>query len=713
MLRDKLISIGLFFLFFIVYILNSSRSIYAGDVGDLVSAAAVGGVAHPPGYPLFTFLGFILTHLHLGSFPSFQVGLISVIAGSLAVVVWYFLIKRLTKNSLVSVISSLILAFIYPFWFYNEIAEVFALNSFFAILLTYLAIIFADKRKKSILYLFFFVLGLSFTNHQTIILILPSLFILLYAKDLSLKFSHVIARSHNNKRRSNLFQIRRLPHSFRTFAMTVIKSRAKLIDALRIMTLVLFSFALGLTPFLYIPIASSHHPIINWDNVHDLSSFFQLIFRKDYGTFSAGSFMKSTFQQSLVTLEIYGFIFSSQLSIPVIALSLLGMVSLFIKKQYRYILSFLLAVIISEPLFIFYASFPLNTNFLFEVNERFFTLSFIYFLFFFPFGIILFSEIISNMLGKKVYLILFQAIFLIIPIYLFIYNFPKTNLSNISTGENLVVDFLSPLPKHSIIFLSGDTDLFNSRYMEYAKHFREDVVLADLVGAVGDSRYQAMLSSTIKRNRILSTDELDVNVMQAFSNDYEIFSENDWQPKKGNKKFIWVPYGLTVKYITNKDDIPKEDEYIHLTNMIWSKMHVIKKDASIAQGSLSIADFPDTYANSLIRTANFFIAEYSDNVMAKAYYEKALEVDPNYPKTYEFIGAYYLTVGKLCDKAAINFSKAISLNPQEIPAYFLLYTTYKNCLHNDTNAKQVTSDFQRIFHEDFLSLYSKQPKSTI
>jgi len=79
MLRDKLISIGLFFLFFIVYILNSSRSIYAGDVGDLVSAAAVGGVAHPPGYPLFTFLGFILTHLHLGSSPAFQVGLISVI----------------------------------------------------------------------------------------------------------------------------------------------------------------------------------------------------------------------------------------------------------------------------------------------------------------------------------------------------------------------------------------------------------------------------------------------------------------------------------------------------------------------------------------------------------------------------------------------------------------------------------------------------------
>ena len=46
---------GILFLFFssiaLIYLHNLTRDIYSGDIGDLVTAASVFGVPHPPGYP--------------------------------------------------------------------------------------------------------------------------------------------------------------------------------------------------------------------------------------------------------------------------------------------------------------------------------------------------------------------------------------------------------------------------------------------------------------------------------------------------------------------------------------------------------------------------------------------------------------------------------------------------------------------------------------
>ncbi|MDP3733183.1 MAG: DUF2723 domain-containing protein, partial [Candidatus Daviesbacteria bacterium] len=255
-----------FLLFFIIpffiYIHNLSRSVYGGDVGDLVTAASVFGVAHPPGYPLFTLLGFLLTKLPLGQTQAFLVGLISSLSAALGIAIFYLLILRLTKNALVSAISAFILAFSYLYWFYAEIAEVFALNNFFAILLFYLSISYRQTAKVRYLYLFFLSLGLSLTNHQTIIFIFPSLLILIFINFIKL-----------------------------------IKKRPKTL------ILCLISFLLGFSIYLYVPIASSHNPVINWDNVKDFPSFWRLLLRQDYGTFSAGLFLQPTLLQRLVILK--------------------------------------------------------------------------------------------------------------------------------------------------------------------------------------------------------------------------------------------------------------------------------------------------------------------------------------------------------------------------------------------------------------------------
>src|SRR5437016_5672632 len=63
---------------FLLYIFTAARDIVVGDSPELTMAASILGVAHPPGYPLFTMLGHLFSLLPLGPIPS-RVNLLSVI----------------------------------------------------------------------------------------------------------------------------------------------------------------------------------------------------------------------------------------------------------------------------------------------------------------------------------------------------------------------------------------------------------------------------------------------------------------------------------------------------------------------------------------------------------------------------------------------------------------------------------------------------------
>ncbi len=247
-----LLPIGLFFFFLILYVHNLSRSVYGGDVGDLLTASFVGGVAHPPGYPLFTLLGYILTRHTIFPTPAFAVGLISAFSGAFGVVLFFLITKKLTGKTLAPFIGALILGFSYLFWFYSEIAEVFALNSFFVLLLIYLYICYNEHPTQKIRNIIFFTFGLALTNHHTIIFLFPSLLILLFRK--------------------KYLSLRNIGGKIKDVFISII------------------FFLLGFLPYLYVPFAAARKTVVNWDNVHDIPSFFHLLLRQDYGTFNAGTF---------------------------------------------------------------------------------------------------------------------------------------------------------------------------------------------------------------------------------------------------------------------------------------------------------------------------------------------------------------------------------------------------------------------------------------
>jgi Protein O-mannosyl-transferase TMEM260-like len=71
----------------VVYLLTLAREVTAIDSGELVAAAATLGIAHPPGYPLFTLLGWALAHLVPVGTVVFRVGLLSAVPAALTALV--------------------------------------------------------------------------------------------------------------------------------------------------------------------------------------------------------------------------------------------------------------------------------------------------------------------------------------------------------------------------------------------------------------------------------------------------------------------------------------------------------------------------------------------------------------------------------------------------------------------------------------------------
>ncbi len=668
----------LIFIFYLsLYIHNLSRSVYAGDSGDFITTSILGGVAHPPGYPLFTFLGFLLTKLHFWPSPAFAVGLISAFSGAFTLSVFFLLCKKLSKNLIISFIITFILGFTYLFWFYSEIAEVFILNALFAISLIYLAIIINEKPTVKKFSLFLFILGLSLTNHQTIILLLPTLLIILLSpKILDLFFDH----KNSNKLSNKIFKL-------------------KINNILYFISF----FLLGLLIYIYVPIASHFNPIINWDNVKDIKSFLHLLLRQDYGTFNAGSFNAPNIYERIVILKTYLLYIFTQLTPPVIFISILGFFNLFFKSK-KLFFAFIIGFLISGPIFITYAGFPLLGSFYLGIYERFFILSAILILLFSVYGLMLISKILSIILYKNLSINVCLCAFLIIPTMLAIYNYPKTNLSNIKVGNNLGYNFLSYLPKNSIVILTGDTELFNTWYIHFGLNFRPDIKVVNLNGIYQDRFLAPKLEAYRKQNPKKNQTEIFNDIIVSLNKKYPVFSYSII--KMNNKNISWIPYGLLYEMTDKQID---KSEFQKNVTYAWSQIYPSLNSLSDSKviGNYALSDLPIIYAESMLATGNYFYEHYKDEVSSERWYKLALITDPTYAKTYQVIGVYDLGVKKDCQSASKFLQKSINLDPFDTTSYFILYDDQLACL-KDKNAAELTAiKFSEVFKSNFSTAFRK------
>lgn len=668
----------LFVTTFAIYLHNVSPSVYGGDVGDFVIASLTRGIAHPSGYPLFVLLGVIFDQLPIHQTPAWKVGLVSVFFSSFSVVVMYFIILELLKKRLLAVITALSLAFLYSFWLYAEVAEVFALNSFFELFLLLLGILYYTRKKIVFLYLLSFFAGLSLTNHEIIVLLFPSLFLL------------------------------------------IIKANWKILLNRLVLIKCIVLFLLGLLPYIYIPIADSHisDTTFTWDTQHSLKETIHHIFRLEYGWHP-----NTDKNVSARVFPLLAYVAYWLRELPFIALiSCIAGVYSMIRQRKVYILGvILLAFALSGPGYILYGSTPVADEFTQGVLERFYGISPLFFLIFLPFGITLCIDIIIKLLTllqpgiiKKIYYKNFLLLpFFIIPLYLFLQNFPTTNLHNIRIGDDFGKDLLASLPKNSTLLLYGDTVVFNAVYIQKAFGVREDVhLIVSEYSFLQDKDYRRKKDEIKKTHKDLSDAIVNIMVLASFAKDRPIFSTRQFQfSDKKYGKIEWIPYGIVHK-LANSDDLTlTKDEFLTLQKNIWETYRVSNKSILTPQveKSLTLSEIPIIYAQGNINVGNYLVSRYHDPI-AKEYYQQAIDFAPDKDMGYEKMGSYFLNI-KDCKNAAEYFKKSVEINSAKKEPYVALYIIYSFCIPDKQNIQMITEEFYKVFHTPIQSFIKSSRKT--
>jgi tetratricopeptide (TPR) repeat protein len=154
----------------LAYGLTICRTVYFGDSGELSAAAAVLGVAHPPGYPLYLLLGRLLVALVPGE-PALAVNLLSALAAAATAGVAALLARHLGARTPAAIAAGLLVIGSRTVWSQAAVAEVYTLHALLAtgVLLALAADEQRPARDLRALLGAAYLLGLGLAHHLTII----------------------------------------------------------------------------------------------------------------------------------------------------------------------------------------------------------------------------------------------------------------------------------------------------------------------------------------------------------------------------------------------------------------------------------------------------------------------------------------------------------------------------------------------------------------
>lgn len=282
----------------IFYCLTLAPGLTFIDSGELAAVCVTSGIAHPTGYPLYTILGWLFTRIPVNARPIYLLNLMSALLAGLSLFLFYLCLcdiflkakdasapplKKVPEPLVLLSIGSgvLLLAFCRVFWSVALVTEVYALHGFFISLLMLLSLKAfcsgAGNREGRLFWVgaLFFILGLSFCNHMSTVLILPGLFYLMVSQ-------------------KKIWG----PDWKKAFFLSLF-------------------FISGLSVYLYLPLRASQSPALNWGNPQTWETFFWHVAGKQYRVWMFSSFEAALKQgEYFIQLVLSSFGFFPLLLIP-------------------------------------------------------------------------------------------------------------------------------------------------------------------------------------------------------------------------------------------------------------------------------------------------------------------------------------------------------------------------------------------------------------
>jgi hypothetical protein len=432
---------------FAVYLTTMCKTVSFIDAGELASVAGVLGIAHPTGYPLFTLLSHLFLYVPIPAEEIVRLNLFSAVVVALGVGVFYNLLiatvqyaqpKKRKEGArdqdeggtprFAAIISALVLGLSTTVWSQSVAIEVYGLHIVLLLSTLYMfleGLRIADHTAVAIprqLVLAVFLLGLSFTNHMTTILILPALFFLF----------------------------------FRRFGV----QRSSFVLSSKLMPF----FALGLSPYIYLSVRAAAQPPMNWGYPAGLERFIWHISGKQYR-----SWMFSSSESAEKQLRYFFAHFPNEFNWVIIALLLYGLWRCF--RSSRDLFWFLSIAFVSC---LFY-----SINYDIHDIDSYFLLAYLVSAVFFFFGLTSFVEKARRSLSGMAFPVLAVLVWAL-PVSQFALNRSEVDESDNSLIADYTQNIFSSVePNAVIITYQWDYFVASSQYFQLVRKQRPDLVIID------------------------------------------------------------------------------------------------------------------------------------------------------------------------------------------------------------------------------------------
>ncbi|NXC01210.1 TM260 protein, partial [Orthonyx spaldingii] len=416
-----------------------------GDAGELITAAYELGVAHPPGYPLFTLLAKAATGLPGGS-PAFRVNLLCGLVGAAAASLLFYTVCRLSGSYAGGILAAGVFSFSRLTWQWSITAEVFSLNNLFVGLLMALTAHFEEastaQERSKISKLGAFCCGLSLCNQHTIVLYVACV------------VPWVLSRLVT-KRELSLGHLLKLG----------------------------LCFLAGLLPYLYLPASSYlNRARWTWGDQTTFQGFLTHFLREEYGTFNLAKSETGSSMREMLLVQLAQM--KSELSLPILALALVACVSTALpsKQQKSPVIWLFTGMLCLYSLFFAWrANLDVTKPLFLGVVERFWLQS---------------SAVVAVLAGLGLATLaslgrgtVLEGTRLLpclewLPALALVASQLWANYGTCDQSNNFIVDkfarnLLSSMPTGAVILLRGDLPGNALRYLHYCEGMRPDITLVD------------------------------------------------------------------------------------------------------------------------------------------------------------------------------------------------------------------------------------------
>ncbi len=162
----------LFTLALLLYLHTLAPTVLPADSGEFQLVSAVLGIAHPPGYPLYTLLGKLFTLVPFAEIAT-RLNLLSAVAAALTLVLVSRTVRRASGSCIGGWAAAVALGASTTFWAQATTANIRMLTAFFAALMLWLAVTYASKGRPRDLVFLAAAAGLGIGHHGSLLWMMP------------------------------------------------------------------------------------------------------------------------------------------------------------------------------------------------------------------------------------------------------------------------------------------------------------------------------------------------------------------------------------------------------------------------------------------------------------------------------------------------------------------------------------------------------------